>query len=269
MSRPSSTEWRELSMGPWARPGYPGSLDVPGAITNWANNPWSRADRAVPIAVVHEHRFAFAYWNKWRRGLQVRPTLLTIDWHADTGSNGDDLLDAVNLDDDSEVALFCWSQLSPNNDGQICAAAWLDVIGDVVVLCKQDDPDAYDYRTRSGSSCFTIVRDRAEFLCRAIEIDCPVILDIDLDYFTSSDDPSGGGPSATLALDGMGDLLRPDGSLLTAIGPRLLGLTIATEAEFCGGFQASAEILAGLDDTMFAGTLGGSEARWATRQGEG
>ncbi|MDP2308576.1 MAG: hypothetical protein Q8P18_21325 [Pseudomonadota bacterium] len=197
----------------------------------------------------------------------VRPTLLTIDWHTDTGSNGEDILDAVNLEDDGEVALFCWSQLCPNNDGQICAAAWLEVIGDVLVLCKQNEPDAYDYVTRGGKSRFTLVHDAAEFLRRARNISGPVLLDIDLDYFTNSDDEGGGEDPPTLALEGMSDLLCPSSPLLTAIGPNLIGLTIATEPEFCGGFQASANILAALDDTMFAGTLGSQDVRWATERG--
>lgn len=53
-----------------------------------------------------------------------------------------------------------------------------------------------------------------------------------------------------------------------ADGPKLEGLTVATEVEFCGGFQASAMFLAALDEAMFDGTLEGSEVRWAKKRNQ-
>jgi hypothetical protein len=46
-------------------------------------------------------------------------------------------LNALNVQDGQEVAAFNWASLSSNNDDHIRAAAYLNLIGDVYMLCRQ------------------------------------------------------------------------------------------------------------------------------------
>jgi hypothetical protein len=75
---------------------------------------------------VHEHRFAFTFWNQWRTSPPA--ALVSIDWHQDlqhTSESEQQRLLALDTSDEAEVALFAWTQLNPLNDGQILAAAWV------------------------------------------------------------------------------------------------------------------------------------------------
>ena len=94
------------------------------------------------IGIVHEHRFAFWFWNKWIRELpgEKAPALVTIDWHQDLcGPDQEEMatLAALDREDDSEVALLP-GQLHPLNDGHILAAAELGFFREVYVLCRQN-----------------------------------------------------------------------------------------------------------------------------------
>jgi hypothetical protein len=261
MSKPQ----REKFSGAWANPAYGTDLEPPGTYSSTVSHSSSRG--YCEIALVHEHRFAFYFWNKWarERGRGVRPALVTVDWHTDLcgpGSEEESSLAELDQADDSEVALFAWSQLNPLNDGHVLAAAYLGLIGDIYVLCKQDKPEEFSFEGRAGLSNVKVYHDPSELMNAVRELPA-VILDVDLDYFTRSSDPCGGGERVSLVgSDKIAGLLDPHQGLIAPVLPHLVGMTIALEPEFCGGLSNAHRLLRKLNQVMFDGTLLSEDARW-------
>jgi hypothetical protein len=250
--------------GPWAVHAYPGPLDPPGTYTSTVNHP-SRPNAALDIGIVHEHRFSFWFWNKWRRKNKSAPApaLVTIDWHQDLGFEDAESLNILDTDNENEVALYTWSQLNPLNDGQILAAAWLDIIGDVYVLCKQDEPEEWPFETPRGTSTINVFHDPERFIQRVQHLDS-IFLDIDLDFFTERTELDEGEVDVRLSpSDQMDMLLAPSGLLIPKILQSVEGVTIAVEPEWCGGLTNAHQSLAQLNYLMFNGTLLAEDVRWA------
>lgn len=252
--------------GPWARPASGGDLEPPGTYSSMVTG-FGSGPGCVEVGVVHEHRFAFYFWSKWARERDrvSKPALVTIDWHQDLGFPDKEeqlCLSQLDLTDDSEVALFAWSQLHPHNDGHILAAAYLGLIGDVYVLCRQDEPEEFSFEGRAGTSEVKVYHDVDYFLAAVAELPA-IILDIDLDYFTRSPDPCGGGENVSLVPPGeMDHLLDPHHGAISPLLPNLVGMTIAIEPEFCGGLSKAHQIFRKLNQTLFGGTLLSEGARW-------
>lgn len=257
---------RETFAGPWARPAAGGDLEPPGTYSSLVTG-FGSAPGCVEVGVVHEHRFAFYFWNKWARDRSrgARPALVTIDWHQDLGFPDEEeqrCLSALDQADDSEVALFAWSQLHPHNDGHILAAAYLGLIGDVYVLCKQDEPEDLSFSGPAGTSAVRVYHDVDHFLAAVMGLPA-IILDMDLDYFTRSPDPCGGGENVSLVRPGeMDRLLDPVHGALAPLLPHVVGVTIAIEPEFCGGLSNAHRLFRRVNETLFGGTLLSERARW-------
>lgn len=111
------------------------------------------ANKAVEVAVFHEHRLAFYYWSLWTKGvingrsLDKPPILVSFDWHEDTVSPDDhekqELEKLTNSQSKlvtlaNEIALFSWLKLNPLNDGHILSAAYQNLISDIFIVCKQE-----------------------------------------------------------------------------------------------------------------------------------
>lgn len=78
------------------------------------------------------------------------------------------------------------------------------------------------------------------------------ILDIDLDYFTESPDSCGGGDQLQLVgQDEIQACLDPTSPFMSWIFPRMTGITIATEPEFCGGLMNSNQLFNVVCGTLF------------------
>lgn len=252
--------------GPWAKQLWGGKISSPGTYSSFVKHPFFRKE-ALEAGIVHEHRFAFTFWNKWRREshhletLQP-PALVSIDWHQDLQhpsiAEKESLL-ALNTSDETEVALFAWTQLNPVNDGQILAAAWLDIVGDVIVLCKQGRPEKFKFKTRNNLRQVKVFHDTSKFI-RALAKTADVILDIDLDYFIGID---GGEPTMALTSKAeMERLLHPKEKLLKILAPKLKGITVALEPKHCGGIRNAHKLFGRLNSLMFDNTLLSEQARW-------
>lgn len=106
----------------------------PGSYYDIVAHPIDRR-RAIEVAIVQDHRFAFFYWLKWRNkqaGQRNPPALISLDWHQDLAQPCDlecEWLSTLDTADYKAVGYFCWDKLHALNDGHILAAAYLNLIG--------------------------------------------------------------------------------------------------------------------------------------------
>lgn len=236
----------------------------------------SDANIKIEVSIIQDHRFAFFYWVKWvntagknKNGeVSVPPALITIDWHQDLvvprGLKCDQL-NELDLTDYKSIAYFCWDKLNPLNESHILSAAYLGIIGDIYVVCKQEDNSSEEYEDHNGNihriNCYKNISDLTNDLKeRNIE---NVLFDVDLDYFTESPDTCGGCKNLTLVPDEeIQNILNPSNDLMQWVFRRMVGMTIATEPEFCGGITNSNHILNVVHDTLFFPPLLGHGAGW-------
>lgn len=238
-----------------------------GAYESILENPFTK--NALEVAVFHEHRIAFYYWALWTTGIKygdIRisppPTLVSFDWHEDTAAPDkieQQELQRLNLEKSSDIAFFSWAMLNPLNDGHILSAAYLNLIADIFLVRKQEnggDPPFVDmFGNIHQVHSFDNVKDMFNSLKQQTGVD-KIYLDIDLDYFTESPDSCGGGPGLTLVpADEITTILDPQSDLMKFILPRLNGMTIAIEPEFCGGYSSAMDIYQTVEKTMFNGQL--------------
>lgn len=229
------------------------------------------AAKAIEVAIVQDHRFAFFYWLKWRNEQDNQPnppTLVSLDWHQDLCPPCDlecEWLHELDTEDYKAVAIFCWEKLHCANDGHILAAAYLNLIGDIHVVQKQRDEQPEDFVDFEGRKHVVRCYESTEDLIKAVSCQDHelVILDIDLDFFTESPDSCGGGPNVQLVAEGdIQVCLDPENEFMSWVMPRMLGMTIATEAEFCGGIVNSNYLFDILSKTLFDPPLLGHKAGW-------
>lgn len=247
----------------------------PGCYYDILQHP-SGANRAVEVAVVQDHRFAFFFWLKWKNRLGTNhapPALVSLDWHEDLTAPAEsecEDLQVLDQHDYREAAFFCWDKLNPLNDGHILAAAFLDLVGDIFVVRKQHGTNSESFYDSSGKPhyihCFDSIGDLLS--SNALRAQNSVFFDIDLDYFTESPEPCGGGKNVTLvSAEDIAQALHPNGELLSWIHPRLEGMTIATEPEFCGGFINSNNLFATVTGALFEPPLLSKSAAWVKASG--
>ena len=90
-----------------------------------------------------------------------------------------------------------------------------------------------------------------------------IYFDIDLDYFTESNDSCGGGEDLVLMDDqDILSLLNIDSEFMQWIFKRMEGMTIATEPKWCGGLINSNKIYKILDNTLFNNQLFSKKEKW-------
>lgn len=241
----------------------PLKCDPPGTFREVIPHPGSE-DRAIEKAIIMEHRFAFFFWMKWHNELRAKdwlhqptPTLVTIDWHRDMAPPPEEQkkrlqqLDQSNL---SDVANYVWARFDQTNDGHILCAAWLNLIGDIILLknsasemqdtfidCNKNEHTIYEFRDYSRFEDFLLQRE-----------DKNIFFDIDLDYF----------------IHGKGSTLYPetferytDEEIKNIIGynkagfqhilPKIDGMTIAQEPSYCGGIANSCHIMKVVHSQLF------------------
>lgn len=194
------------------------------------------------------------------------PLLVTIDWHQDLAPPSEqemEELGRLNLSDDNEVHEFCRDRMNPFNDGHILSAAWLGIISDIVVICKQRFRSLDQFRDYGGNT--HSIRKFTTFDIAYAEIGKydRVILDIDLDYFTESESFRGGDPDVRLDPDEeIRSVLNPHSDFFQSVFNRFLGMTIATEPGFCGSLENARHVLAILNDQFFNAPLTDPECNW-------
>lgn len=244
----------------------------PGTYQDLLPHPSGRAE-TVPVALVQEHRFVFYYWLNWTRqrtgGKETPPPhLVTFDWHKDLAPPNETEqrdLERLNTGRPAETALFSWGRLNPYNDGHILSAAYLNLIGDIHVICKQKFAPFGDFEDRFGQVHKVHIYETREAMQQLPEAlgAQSYYLDIDLDYFTETSFPFGGGDDLRIMNDDeIRQLMDPRSPLFIHLFQRLAGMTIATEPKFCGGIANEAHLLALLDDLFFSPSLLSPAASW-------
>ncbi|NMC32642.1 MAG: hypothetical protein GYA36_09320 [Veillonellaceae bacterium] len=249
-------------------------LEPLGSYHEIISHPYN-VDEAVSVAVFHEHRIAFYYWADWTKGIihgrpkEQPPTLVTFDWHEDTASPCADEcreLEELDLSRLSNIAFFSWAKLNPLNDGHILSAAYLNLLADIFIVCKQkigDHPVLTDiYGNEHRIYCFSCAEEMRQVLVQ-YSSEREIYLDVDLDFFTESDDPHGGGNNISLVSESVIEsIFNPHSTIMKFVLPRLAGMTIALEPEFCGGISNMYALFHALEKSIFNGALLSGKTTW-------
>lgn len=226
---------------------------------------------AIELAAFAEHRYAFFFWAKWTRKLIEAdritrpPALVSLDWHQDLAwpiRTEKGWLRNLDLANNRDVALYAWANLSPINDTHIMAAAYLNLIGDVYVHCRQGRHEEYwkDQKFRDRYGNIHVVRkfkeyDKLEEHLLNADVG-NVYFDIDLDFFTIQNPLNGAGRNFTYLSDNaIREMLEIERPLIQWIFQRLQGFTIATEPEHTGGLLRSNKYLALISKLYFTPAL--------------
>lgn len=227
---------------------------------------------SIDLGLFNDHRFSFYYWCKWRSTVKGIPDLISFDWHQDLAYPEEEekselsKLDTGNL---SEVAFYSWARLNPLNDNHILSAAYLDLIGDVWIVCKQEtfgnswedeilsDINGKDHRIKKFKSPASLwkwlVKQKTDM----------VYFDIDLDYFTVENSTSNDKHFFSYISDQeIEQTFSPDSKLMKWIFKKLHGITIAMEPEHVGGVSCAMEYLKKIEVLWFEKPLGNWNCNW-------
>lgn len=225
---------------------------------------------SIEVAVFQSHRYAFFFWAQWtRQHRQGPPCLVSMDWHQDLiypGPHEKEWLHALDVRDDKAVAAFSWASLSSNNDDHILAAAYLNLIGDVYVLCRQGSDWQDEKLVDKFDQEHTIRKFKTyEALQEALAASAEeaVYLDVDLDYFAIKDayhrKMKASDYMSKPEIKALFDASQP---LMRWVYQRLAGFTVATEPEYCGGLTKSNELLDTLTSILFKPGLFKKNCDW-------
>ena len=251
----------------------PHHIEPPGVLRQILSHPANDTE-VIELAVFQEHRYAFFYWNKWMQDNKPKnpPCLVSLDWHQDLCypcETEREWLDKLDLTSDAEVSLFSWAKLAGNNDGHILCAAYLNLIGDIYVHCRQEmgrntwqDEELIDtYGNKHTIKKFKTYEALQDALLTSSETS--VFFDIDLDFFSVKNGLSDGSFEFTyLQEQEIRAMLDKDHPLISWIFERIKGFTIATEPEHCGGLLKSNKFLDLISDIYFNPELFAQKCNW-------
>lgn len=241
----------------------PSKCDPPGTFREVVAHPGGH-HRAIEKAIIMEHRFAFVFWMKWKQALQQRdwlhqraPTLITIDWHRDLvppDRNQKERLEQLDPANLSDVANYVWAQFDQTNDGHILCAAWLNLIGDIILLKNSAGEMQDTFRDRDGNQhqIFEFREfDRFEAFLTQRD-DHNIFLDIDLDYFIHGKGnvfyPGTFEPYSETEIEAV---INRESLAFSYLLSRIDGLTIAQEPSYCGGIANSCRIMNVVNNQLF------------------
>lgn len=244
------------------------SCKPPGVYEEILSHP-SGKDDSIEKAVIVDHRFAFYYWLKWNKLLVkkekffIPSTLISIDFHRDLASPTEMEkmeLKELNTHNLSDVSNFVWARLNSNNDGHILASAFLNLIGDVILLKHQGSDNTFVFKDHNGND--HRVFETTDYKLFADEIlqqeSKSFYLDIDLDYFTNGLEENGIKKSTIIYSDKeVKSILNAESPLFTHLLPKVDGITFATEPYYCGGIKNSSQLLIYVDSCFFT-----KEGQW-------
>lgn len=248
-------------------------LIPPGTLKTSLSHPHYKNARSIELSVFNEHRYAFFFWNKWTQQLiesdriNYPPSLVTLDWHQDLvspTSTEKEWLSKLNLNSNKDVALYSWANLGTLNDTHIMAAAYLNLIGDVYVHCRQGSFEDHwkdrsikdKYGREHVIKKFKKFKDLEEALLKSDEAN--VYFDIDLDFFTIDNPLQMGSRSeeySYVSKKKIKEMLSPDSTLMKWVFQRIQGITIALEPEHTGGLLKSNQLFSLIDSIWFQPSL--------------
>jgi len=234
-------------------------VEPPGSLTEILAHPVYSDNSPIELSIFNDHRYAFFFWNKWTQLLLKKnqytkpPCLVTLDWHQDLlppNETERKWLNDLDVLNNKNVSLYCWANLAYNNDGQIMAAVYLNLIGNVYVHCRQGrfESDWEDelYIDKYGNEHlikkFKDYSLMESYLMKSNESN--VYFDIDLDFFTIKNPLNGVGDNFTyLTKSAIEKMLHKERPLINWIFERLKGFTIAVEPEHSGGLSNAFRLL--------------------------
>lgn len=231
----------------------------PGTHAERLTHPSGDTEREIELAIFKDHRFSFFYWLKWARKLQQEgpPTLITIDWHRDLAPPSEtevEALDMLNQQNLQETCDFTLNELDPHNDGHILSAAWLNLIGDIILL-KNYGMEQQETWTDGRGNVHKILEfnDFETFQEEVIGRDKECYyLDVDLDYFIKNKvSPYQRSNVQIYEDEEICSVIDPEKSLFKHLFKNLEGITLATEPRYCGGVRNSNHILDLLLNQLF------------------
>lgn len=247
----------------------------PNSVHNYLAHP-SGNGGVVQIALFNSHRFAFYFWNLWKKELlkdrsSVNIDLISYDWHQDLVypcEGAKEELKNLDLDNSFEVSFFSSYRLNTMNDSHIMSAVYLDNINDVWVLCRQgkfqnDWEDEYleDFRGKKHRIRKFKTEQALKEALLLSEIQ-NVFFDIDLDYFTLNNNIEPTDKFRYMKDSEITNLISHENMLIRWIFERLSGITIALEPEFTGGISKSLKYLSLIEKNWFEKPLGNFHVRW-------
>ncbi|WP_276493795.1 hypothetical protein [Maribacter zhoushanensis] len=257
----------------------PYHIEPPGTLRQILSHP-TQENGVIELAIFQEHRYAFFFWNKWVQKCKTPepPCLVSLDWHQDLCypcETEKEWLNELDLLNDADVSAFTWSKLNGLNDGQILAAAYLNLVGNIYVHCRQgNSKDAWkdeELIDKFGNAHiirkFEEFEELESFLLNSNEE--KVFFDIDLDFFVLDSGLHNGIFEFTYLKKGrIKEILHSERALMKWIFKRLEGFTIATEPEHCGGLLKSNKFLDTINQFYFKPELFSPKANWKWKNGD-
>jgi len=247
----------------------PKSCNPPGTHLETISHPGEQ-DRSIEKAIIMEHRFAFFFWMKWcnqlqenQRLQQTAPTLVTIDWHRDLAPVPDkqkEKLQKLDQENLSDVANYVWAQFEQTNDGHILCAAWLNLIGDIVLLQNTTQYQESKFTDKDGNTHYIYEIQKYEQFTDLMQQrdDRNIIFDIDLDYFIHGKGSSQYSKNfSRYSDDEIKAIINHRNPVFQQMLPNIDGITIAQEPGYCGGIRNSCHIMDVVHSQLFD-----DEGRW-------
>lgn len=238
-------------------------------------HPFKPLKKSMELGVFNSHRFAFYFWAKWaiNRKNKIVPDLVTFDWHQDLAYPGDlekEWLAKLDLQNLFEVSFYAWAKLDPLNDNHIVSAAYLNLIGDIYVVCKQTrfgkvDDEIKNFKDIHGNVHSIRKFETHEKLMRHFENKSikQIYFDIDLDYFTIENSTSNSKQHFTYMKDkDIKEIFNIDSPIMQWIMERIEGMTIALEPEHTGSINKSMKYFNLLERQFFSGSVFQWETTW-------
>ncbi|MDR1501293.1 MAG: hypothetical protein LBT43_02410 [Prevotella sp.] len=176
-------------------------------------------------------------------------------------------LDLQNL---FEVSFYAWAKLYPHNDNHIVSAAYLNLIGDIYVVCKQThygkiDDGVKKFKDVHGNVHYIRKFETHEKLMKYVESKSikQIYFDIDLDYFTIENSTSNDKQYFTYMKDkDIKEIFNLDSPLMQWVIERIEGMTIALEPEHTGSVNKSIKYFNLLEKQFFNGSVFQWKTTW-------